>query len=42
MTITVIAYLYGRFKDCRPLSAADIMLLDQSLIFDLVFIRYEE
>lgn len=35
MIMTVIAYLYGRLKDCRPLRAAEIMLLDQSLTFDL-------
>ena len=30
-----MAYLYGRFKDWRPLSAAVIILLDQSLILAL-------
>ena len=35
--MTVIAYLYGRFNDCNPLSASEMILFDQSFILALLF-----
>ena len=37
ITMTVIAYLYGRFNDCNPLSASEMILFDQSFILALLF-----
>lgn len=36
MIMTVIAYLNGRFKLCRPFNTAEIMLFDQPLILALL------
>ena len=34
--MTVVTYLYGRFNDCRPFNASEMMLLLQSSILALL------